>query len=147
VLHRRMVDLKAPRLMELVNPLMSMIVLPYLGAAAAGAELEQPEEPSPKHRKATYDSLRQLNIRLTYRTMRVLSAIGAQPGCSNRQVGRAAGVEDAGQMSKLLGRLRGLGLIANSGPSVKGAPNSWSLTRKGTEVNDAIVAGTLPGLS
>jgi AcrR family transcriptional regulator len=147
VLHRRMVDLRTPRLMELVNPLMAMIVLPYLGTAAASAELAQPKEASPKHRKATYDPLRLLNIRLTYRTMRVLTAIGAQPGSSNRQIGRVAGVEDAGQMSKLLARLRELELIANTGALVKGTPNSWSLTLKGTEVHDAIVAGTLPGLS
>jgi AcrR family transcriptional regulator len=147
VVHRRMVDLKSPRLLELVNPLMSMIALPYLGAAAASDELSHPEVAPVRHRRATYDPLRELNMRLTYRTMRVLTAIGANPGCSNRQVGRAAGVDDAGQMSKLLARLRQLGLIANTSGNIKGAPNSWNLTRKGTQVHDAIVAGTLPGLS
>jgi hypothetical protein len=41
----------------------------------------------------------------------VLIAIGSHAGASNRQVGEAAGIADQGQISKLLARLDGLGLI------------------------------------
>jgi len=67
---------------------------------------------------------------MTYRTGRVLAAIaelggrGSDP--SNREVAIAAGVLDEGQMSKLLKRLEGLGLIENTGEGQsKGKANAW----------------------
>jgi DNA-binding MarR family transcriptional regulator len=123
-----------------LNPLMGMVVLPYLGAAAARAELEQQTpEPLPP-RLPGPESLASLDMRLTYRTMRVLQAIAEQPGVSNRQVGRVAGVDDPGQISKLLARLQKLGLIEKTDPPVKGAPNAWALSAKGTEVQRTIAA-------
>ncbi len=60
-------------------------------------------------------------MRLTYRTMRVLLAVAAHPGGSNRQVADGPGISDQGQISKLLARLHGLGLIENTGAgSVRG---------------------------
>jgi AcrR family transcriptional regulator len=143
ILHRRMIAEEDPGLMGLLNPLMSMIVLPYLGAAAARRELARPVLASaPASKRAlrpARDPLTELDIRLTYRTMRVLLAIGSHPRASNRQVGRAAGIEDPGQISKLLARLARIGLIANAGAGApKGAPNSWTLTPKGTGIRDAI---------
>ena len=68
-------------------------------------------------------------MRLTYRTLRVLGAVAERPGASNREVGAAAGMTDQGQISKLLARLEGLGLIANVGAGhVKGAPNGGCMT-------------------
>jgi AcrR family transcriptional regulator len=130
----------AGSLLELAGPLMSMIVLPYLGPAAARRELERPvperRAPAPS---ANGNPLRELRMRLTYRTVRVLSAVAAQPGGSNRQVADAAEITDQGQISKLLARLHGLGLIENTGAgSVSGAPNAWALTAKGREVETAI---------
>jgi AcrR family transcriptional regulator len=148
VIHRRMteadaeadVDARTGWLMELLNQLMSLIVLPYFGAAASRAELKRPAvEPQPARQPGS--SLAELDIRLTYRTMRVLSAIAAGPGSSNRTVGRAADAADPGQISKLLTRLQRLGLIENSQASgPKGLPNAWSLTAKGAEVERAIAA-------
>ena len=80
--------------------------------------------------------------------MGVLLAIGAHPGACNRQVGRAAGAADPGQISKLLTRLQRIGLIENREAGVKGSPNAWTLTRKGAEVERAIAAhsaGSLAG--
>ena len=54
-------------------------------------------------------------MRLTYRTLRVLAEIAAAPGISNREVAEAAGVRDPGQISKLLARVEGLGLVRNTG--------------------------------
>jgi DNA-binding MarR family transcriptional regulator len=139
----RMGAAEEPALMGLLNPLMSTIVLPYLGAAAAREQLARPmpKPPRTRARGPARDPLTQLDIRLTYRTMRVLLAIGAHPRASNRQVGRAAGISDQGQISKLLARLARLGLIANAGAGpTSGAPNSWTLTPKGTDIRDAIAA-------
>ena len=73
-----------------------------------------------------------LNMRVTYRTLRVLSAIGDRPGGSNREIASAAGIADQGQISKLLARLRELGFIRNIGLGhAAGAANAWSLTAKG----------------
>ena len=78
-------------------------------------------------------------MRLTYRTVRVLMAIAGHPGASNRIVADGSGISDQGQVSKLLARLEGLGLIANTGLGhPRGAPNAWRLTKRGEEVEQAI---------
>jgi AcrR family transcriptional regulator/DNA-binding MarR family transcriptional regulator len=128
-------------LLALLNPFMSMIVMPYLGTAAARRELERPmpmRQPVPH---TTADPLRDLDMRLTYRTVRVLVAIAAEPGASNRRIAETAGVSDQGQISKLLARLEHLGLITNDGEGpAKGEPNAWTLTTKGTDVEQAIAS-------
>jgi AcrR family transcriptional regulator len=143
VAHARMVERTRRPLIELVNPLMSMIVLPYLGPAASRGELERPVSKTcaPSRYRPTSDLLRDLGVRLTYRTARVLLAIGDCPGASNKEVGEASGAQDQGQISKLLARLENLGLIRNDGvgPS-KGASNAWTLTKRGREVQGAFVA-------
>jgi AcrR family transcriptional regulator len=139
VLHARLLAASPKPLIGLRGQLMSMIVLPYLGAAAAEAELTRPAPRVRKSERVREDPLRGLGMRLTYRTMRVLTAIGAGRGLSNRQVARDAGVTDQGQISKLLQRLAGLGLIRNDGQSVaRGEANCWVLTPRGTELERAI---------
>jgi hypothetical protein len=82
--------------------------------------------------------LEDLEMRLTYRTLRVLSAIAANPGASNRDIADHADVKDQGQISKLLIRLERLGLIHNTGTgALRGEPNAWILTDKGQEVEGA----------
>jgi hypothetical protein len=91
------------------------------------------------------DRLRELGVRPTYRTLWVLKAIArlgsdARPP-SNREVARAAGVFDNGQISKLLKRLEGLGLLENTGQGyTKGKANAWRLTAKGDEVKRVLEA-------
>jgi AcrR family transcriptional regulator len=135
-------------LIGLLNPLMGMIVLPYLGRAAAAKELARPvpcpsHTPKPSRTGApptpSGDPLEGLDMRLTYRTLRVLSAIADDPGTSNRQVAQTADVHDQGQISKLLSRLERLGLIHNTGHGQpKGEPNAWTLTTRGIEVESAL---------
>jgi AcrR family transcriptional regulator len=127
-------------LADLSNPLTWMILLPYLGPAAAGAELKRA---APMHEVApgapTVDPLRKLGMRLTYRTARVLEAVARAPGASNAAVASGAGVTDQGQISKLLARLAGLGLIENVGPGqAAGASNAWRLTDDGERLESAI---------
>lgn len=143
VVHARVLEAQRP-LLELLNPLMSMIVHPYLGPAAARRELDRV---APQHAprsnghlsKHAQDPFKGLPIRLTFRTARVLGAIGARSGASNREIGEQAGVPDQGQISKLLKRLEGHGLIENHGEGhAKGEPNAWRLTKRGAAVQRAI---------
>jgi AcrR family transcriptional regulator len=140
VLHSRLLDGKRESLLTLSGPLMSMIVLPYLGSTAARRELARPVPISrARSTRNEVDPLRDLGMRLTYRTVRVLMAVAATPGGSNRQLADASEITDQGQISKLLARLHRLGLIENTGAgSVRGAPNSWVLTPRGWEVQGAI---------
>jgi AcrR family transcriptional regulator len=144
VLYERLAEPAARgiRLVESLNPLMAMIVLPYLGAAAASKQLTRPQPTVPRPAETTAtpaNPLAGLEMRLTYRTTRVLGAIAAGPGASNREVAQVAGVHDPGQISKLLARLEQLGLVENaSRGSIRGVPNAWRLTRRGGDVEGAI---------
>lgn len=143
VLHARLIGERRGSLLDLAGSLMGMVVLPYLGPAAAQKEGARPA-PSPRKRAPAgrKDPLRDLEMRLTYRTVRVLLAIAAAPGSSNRLVGASAGIEDQGQISKLLSRLERLGLIENAGAGqVRGAPNAWQLTDRGLEVERLVNGG------
>jgi AcrR family transcriptional regulator len=144
IVHARLQGQSPKLLGGLSSRLMAMIVLPYLGSAAAERELKRP---APRARRAQprSDPLRELDMRLTYRTVRVLLAIadlggrGSDP--SNRRVGSAAGIADPGQISKLLARLHALGLIANTGGDhSKGEPNAWSLTPRGRDITQTLQA-------
>ena len=122
-------------LSELLGSLMAMIVLPYLGPAAARRELGRPapkvSKPAPKADEAA-GRFEGLGMRLTYRTLKVLAVIAEHPGVSNRRLAGEAGIVDAGQASKLLQRLERLDLIENTGQGhTKGASNAWTLTPKG----------------
>ncbi len=144
VIHTRLRGPGHPALTGLTGPLMSLIVLPYLGPEAARQELERPVPESSEHiPSGSGDPLRDVDMRLTYRTVRVLLAVSVRPGASNRQVGEASGVGDQGQISKLLARLQNLGLIANTGGGQRrGSTNAWALTTKGLEVQSAIAPQT-----
>jgi AcrR family transcriptional regulator len=151
IVHARLLESEAPCLVELLNPLMELIVLPYLGPAVAGREASRPapSRPEPELAGGTHEDsgdprVADLDMRVTYRTLRVLSAIGEQPGANNREVGARAEISDQGQISKLLRRLEGLGLVANTGEGQRrGAANSWWLTAQGTSLRR--VSGLEPG--
>lgn len=135
---------KRPDLLSLTSSLTSMIVLPYLGAAAARREASRPAPKRAKRSGAPEQldgvlELRDAAMRLTYRTLRVLLAVDEHPDGSNRLVGEAAGMKDQGQISKLLARLQRIGLIENTHIyPFKGASNSWALTEKGKRIADAM---------
>jgi AcrR family transcriptional regulator/DNA-binding MarR family transcriptional regulator len=141
VIHARLTERDPAPLGELLNPLMSTIVAPYMGAAAAARELERGPAPGGVKGPVVERSnpLGELNMRVTYRTLRVLGVIAEQPGASNRQIATGAEVSDQGQMSRLLTRLDGLGLIENDAPrQPTGEPNAWRLTPRGQEIHEAI---------
>ena len=150
IVHARMVagsrgsESESRPLVELNGALMAMIVQPYLGAVAAQKELQRPlsvmQRSSAPHVPA--DPFKDLSIRVTYRTARVLATIALDPGASNRYIGTAAGAPDQGQISKLLGRLQRSGLIENHGRGhASGEPNAWCLTPRGQAVHAALGDG------
>jgi AcrR family transcriptional regulator len=152
IAHARLFDASHPPLTDLFGELLGMIVLPYLGAAAARRERERVAPGQPRMRSLARassargggDPLKEVPMRMTYRTARVLEGVGelaARQGShpSNRQVAVYAGINDAGQISKLLARLERLGLLAKGAAGhVKGEPNAWALTPTGEAVIQSI---------
>ncbi|HWY17568.1 MAG TPA: TetR family transcriptional regulator [Solirubrobacteraceae bacterium] len=156
VIHTRLSQKERAGTLELLNPLMAMIVLPYLGQAVARKELRGTRTfPSDRKEPAGLkgptrlaeppeDPLAGLPMRITYRTLRVLGAIAENPGASNRIVGEGADTYDQGQVSKLLARLERLGLIENTSGNdhrPTGEPNAWRLTARGEEIERALRVG------
>ncbi len=152
IVYARLLKGQREPLTELLGELMGMIVLPYLGPAAARREQDAPAPPTVTPRsaqrpafteRAVADPLESVPMRLTYRTSRVLEGVaelvGRGSAPSNREVGDYAGIQDPGQVSKLLRRLERLGLLSNSGLGhAKGEPNAWKLTGKGEQVARSI---------
>lgn len=143
VLHTRVLESGGQPLTDLLGSLMSMIVLPYLGARAAQRELTRPPVQAssverPRVSRRQKDPLEGLNMRLTYRTVRVLVVIAEHPGASNREIAEGSGIVDQGQISKLMNRLARLKLVENLGEGQeKGAANAWHLTPRGAQVERA----------
>jgi AcrR family transcriptional regulator/DNA-binding MarR family transcriptional regulator len=149
VLQSRLVGADGAGVIELFGSLISIIVLPYLGVGVARRELTRPAPPVRAPAVAITargDLGGGENVRLTYRTARVLSAIADYPGASNREVADRAGITDQGQISKLLGRLHAAELIVKLGgaKTARGAPNSWRLTDRGTSLLASIRGEDLP---
>ncbi len=154
IVYARLLKGQREPLTELLGEVMGMIVLPYLGSAAARREQDAPaprvvtprtaQRPAWPERAAA-DPLESVPMRLTYRTSRVLEGVAELAGHgsapSNRAVGDFAGIQDPGQVSKLLRRLERLGLLVNSGAGhVKGEPNAWRHTHQGELVARSIRA-------
>lgn len=139
-----------PRLTELLGELMAMVVLPYLGSGVARREqaralprvlMAEGGSEAGSVAATVVDPLEGLSMRLTYRTVRVLEGLARRPGASNREVADAAGILDQGQVSKLLSRLEGLGLLCNeSAGAARGERNRWRLTRRGELVTGSFAS-------
>jgi AcrR family transcriptional regulator len=151
IVYGRLLRRETRTLTVLFGELMGMIVLPYMGPAAARREQERKMPAadldsgagSPAGDGYDQDPLVGVPMRLTYRTARVLEVVAARPGVSNRGVGEQAGVADQGQISRLLARLERLGLTENTGDGhAKGESNAWRLTLKGAQVERSIRAHT-----
>jgi AcrR family transcriptional regulator len=144
VLQTRLLASKPQPPTALRGELMSLILLPYLGSAAARRELARPAGRAETARRARPPRggravMEGVGPRVTYRTARVLTAIAERPGSSNREIANRAEVVDQGQISKLLSRLEAQGLIANvGGGGLRGAPNAWELTLRGEQAQHTI---------
>ena len=135
-----------------LDELASLVVLPYVGAKGARAMRKRPLPrilpPSSSQARVYHagdDPLKDVPMRLTYRTARVLEAVAQCPGSSNRTIGECAEIPDQGQVSKLLARLQGLGLLTNTAgrdAHTKGAANAWRLTELGEQVTEQLALST-----
>jgi AcrR family transcriptional regulator len=145
IVYKRLLNRERAPLTDLHGELMGMIVLAYLGSAAASRERKRPapfttpatitpDTPSPANKRED-DPLREIPMRITYRTARVLQTAAQHPGTSNRAIGKGAGLTDQGQISRLLARLQRLGLLTNTGEGqARGERNAWTLTQLGERV-------------
>ena len=140
VIRARALNEPGEALVELAPSLMAFIVRPYLGDAAARAELEgRPVTRSERSvseggltRAQAISRAAELPVRATHRTTLVLRAIARAPYSNNREIAQAAGLADEGQTSKLLARLERKGVIENVGVgAARGEPNAWLLTASG----------------
>jgi AcrR family transcriptional regulator len=141
IVQNRLLAEEREPLLPLFGELVSIIVLPYLGPSVARRERVRPAPAARIHRSGDAAGAAWSEspvVRLTYRTARVLRAIGDYPGASNREVAERAGIVDQGQVSKLLSRLESRELIVKIGGSrARGAPNAWQLTEQGELVLSA----------
>ena len=99
IVHGRLLHKTREPLTDLLGELMGLIVLPYLGAAAARRERNRARAGSEASRPASrrgvrgaeIDPLQEVPMRLTYRTARVLECIAAWPGSQQPSGRRARG--------------------------------------------------------
>jgi AcrR family transcriptional regulator len=151
IVYARLLKGEGGELTGLLGELVGMIVLPYLGPAVARREQARPApvmagsggRERPGRVRGVSDPLEGVPTRWTYRTVRVLEGVAELGGRglspSNRQVAECAGIQDAGQVSKLLARLERLGLLVNMGLGhPRGEPNAWALTATGERVAQSI---------
>jgi AcrR family transcriptional regulator len=144
IVHARLAEQRSGSLMELVNPVMATVVLPYRGQDASARELargvpELPELPEPavsaepvvrpEGSGATMDLP---PVKLTERTCSVLAAVGELGGGNNREVAAAAGASEP-QISRLIARLQQHGLVENRGSGRGRLAKAWWLTAAGAE--------------
>jgi hypothetical protein len=140
VLRRRILERSGEPFVDLAPSLMAFIMAQYPGANANCAV-----DPLVADDHAQ-SQLQRLPMRVTYRTTRVLDAIGESPGLSNRDIAESAGLSDEGQTSRLLRRLEQRGLVQNVGVGhAYGGANAWLLTAYGERVRDATRYSLVPG--
>ncbi len=142
VIRARMLEDGGGSLVELAPSLMSFIVVPYLGQAAAGV--------GPVGRPAagewvsgSADGLGVVApVPFTYRATLVLRVVACAPRSSNREIAEAAGLADEGQTSHLLRRLARRGLIEKVTPrNGSRRENAWLLTQCGRRVLELLDSG------
>ena len=147
IVYARLLRGEREPLVSLLPELMGMVVLPYLGPAAARREQARKvpatsqagSSAGVRRMQGEGEPLRGVPVRLTYRTAKVLEGVAERPGANNRVVGEYAGILDPGQISKLLARLERVGLLVNTGEGhAKGEPNAWGLTLRGEQVARSI---------
>jgi DNA-binding IclR family transcriptional regulator/AcrR family transcriptional regulator len=141
VLHGWLLQPKPGSLVELANPLMSFIVLPFLGPSAARRELSRPVDATSVLKSSTaLDWLQKPGGRPNHRAISVLKIIAAEPGLNNVELAlRASLNKDAGQVSRLLSRMARLGLIVDTlDVRTRGPKRAWQLTASGEQLEAAI---------
>jgi len=136
-------------LIGLHGPLMGLIAALYAGAGELERELERaaaltramlaPDAPASTNQSARArvripDALSRPGA---FRLRECLLYVAHNPGVCNRDVGQGIGVAHSGQVSRLLARLAGIGLLVNRS-AAPGRANVWRLTAVGELVTGAL---------
>ena len=128
-------------LVKLTGPLMSFVVLPFLGVRVARSELSRPlGASSAAGRSVAVDLLEDPSGRRNrQRAMLVLRAIAEEPGLSNRELALRAGIKHEAIVSRVLAGLTRRGLIENArGARRPGVATAWRLTASARELERAL---------
>jgi AcrR family transcriptional regulator/DNA-binding MarR family transcriptional regulator len=144
VIHARLLELRPEPLVELLSQLMATIVLPYRGSVAAARELSRPSQRRTRGRSVPpivvsrpLGSSSPVDYRLTGRTQMALAAVAGRPGLNNREVSEVIGLADQGQVSRMMKRLQGQGLVENKPAPTRRLARAWRLTADGEAVIEA----------
>jgi AcrR family transcriptional regulator len=149
VMHAHIVTGQREPLIALLGPLMGLASAPYLDREDVEREIERGNQMArellrggvpwaPRRgdvRGGVPDAL--LTVR-AHRARLCLLYVAQHPGASNQQVAAGIGASHRGQVSRLLGRLAGLGLLVKHA-GAPGRPNAWVLSTAGEQVALALV--------
>lgn len=148
LLHTRLLNGEAPPFLELAEPLTAVLLASSLDVAALRRVSESTgrrvrvlrEQRAGRATSAT--SVVAIPAMLTnpaaHRARQCLLWLAERPGESNRGLAESIGVAHAGQVSALLSRMAGLGLLEKHAGR-PGRPNAWRLSDYGTQVARALV--------
>jgi AcrR family transcriptional regulator len=151
ILHMRLVTGKAPPFIDLLAPLASVVLSPYLGTgrslqeahdkaerlAQSIAAVERPPRPPSTPARAHVEIPKKVRNPNAYRVRLSLLHLANHRGASNAEIARAIGVLYASQISALLTRLERDGLLAKRSRGM-GHSSEWWLTSYGESVAQAL---------
>jgi AcrR family transcriptional regulator len=154
IVNARLIGSEPRPLIELLGPLMGIIVGPFMDEAEVAREIElgnelarkiqarrarslslPPDGPGPERSTAEVPALLRNSKAKRGRLCLVYLAEQGRRGLSpsNREIAAAAGIAHKGQISKLLARLEGAGMISKISHGT-GRANAWKLTPYGQEI-------------
>jgi AcrR family transcriptional regulator len=137
IVHTRLIARERTPLIELLGPLMGVIVGPFLDEAQVAEEVRRgdrlaaamlAERPgAPRAPARVPAALRRPGA---FRLRDCLLFVATHAGASNQEVGESIGVAHSGQVSALLARLAGMGLLEKRSGGA-GRPNAWRASEQG----------------
>jgi AcrR family transcriptional regulator len=143
ILHTRLVTEEAPPFIGLLGQLVGLVVAPYLDPPDVVREIRRGEERARvvAEKRSSDPSLSPVRAYIptalrhpgAYRARSCVIFLVAHPGVSNKAVADGIGVSHLGQVSELLARLAGIGLLTKQ-PGAAGRPNAWWPTPHGEQI-------------
>lgn len=146
ILHARLVTGEAPPFIGLLGQLVGLVVAPYLDSHDVVREIKRGEDLARAiaEERASSSSLSPAKVPIpvglrhpgAHRARSCVIFLAANPGASNKSVAAGIGISHLSQVSELLSRLAGIGLLTkqSGGP---GRPNAWRLTPHGEQYTQA----------
>jgi AcrR family transcriptional regulator len=146
ILHARLITGEAPPFIDLLGPLASLVVGPYVDGGSLAGQISLVEQLAQESAQQ-YASRRQSAVTIpsalrapgAYRARDCLIYVADHPGVSNRAIADGIGISHHGQMSTVLRRLEDEGLLTKHAAGA-GRHNSWWLTSDGKLISDTLKA-------